>query len=248
MWSDCLVFCDCGFSLSALWCPLLVPTFLLGFLLPWTWDITWWPLLTLDVGYLLRAAVPDLGHGVSPLSHHSWPWTWGISSWPFLPHAATTPEPHPPDTDFTSLLVCGRLQIPVMERWEGFMSQSPRHSHMHVFTQEKFILDDGCVFLSEGHWMGFYLKSPGGVFFCWFSKMKGVAWGQVNTLPDLVSPGPPRGCKVVNCPHSFCNLLNKQITELLWASISSSIEWEKSVSHTHPNLRELCYHLIANIK
>ena len=31
VWSDWLVFCDCGFSLSALWCPLSVPTFLLGF-------------------------------------------------------------------------------------------------------------------------------------------------------------------------------------------------------------------------
>ena len=39
LWSDWLVFCDCGFSLSALWCPLSVPTVLLGFLLPWTWGI-----------------------------------------------------------------------------------------------------------------------------------------------------------------------------------------------------------------
>ena len=40
MWSDCLVVCDCGFSLSALWCPLSGPTILLGFLLPWTWGIS----------------------------------------------------------------------------------------------------------------------------------------------------------------------------------------------------------------
>ena len=32
LWSDWLVFCDYGFSLSALWCPLPVPTILLGFL------------------------------------------------------------------------------------------------------------------------------------------------------------------------------------------------------------------------
>ena len=31
-----LVVCDYGFSLSALWCPLSMPTILLGFLLPWT--------------------------------------------------------------------------------------------------------------------------------------------------------------------------------------------------------------------
>ena len=37
MWLDWLVVCDCGFSLSALWCPLSAPTILLGFLLPWTW-------------------------------------------------------------------------------------------------------------------------------------------------------------------------------------------------------------------
>ena len=35
MWSDWLAVCDCGFSLSALWCPLATPTILLGFLLPW---------------------------------------------------------------------------------------------------------------------------------------------------------------------------------------------------------------------
>ena len=40
MWSDWLVFCDCGFSLSALWCPLSASTILLGFLLPWMWGIS----------------------------------------------------------------------------------------------------------------------------------------------------------------------------------------------------------------
>ena len=76
MWSDWLVSCDCGFSLSALWCPLLAPTFLLGFLLPWTWvsfhscsSKAQPPLLTLDVGYLLIAAAPDLGRVISPVGH-----------------------------------------------------------------------------------------------------------------------------------------------------------------------------------
>ena len=40
MWSDWLVVCDCGFSLSALWCSLSAPIILLGFLLPWTWGIS----------------------------------------------------------------------------------------------------------------------------------------------------------------------------------------------------------------
>ena len=39
VWLDWLVFCDYGFSVSALWCPLATPTVLLGFLLPWTWGI-----------------------------------------------------------------------------------------------------------------------------------------------------------------------------------------------------------------
>ena len=40
MWSDWLVFCDYGFNVSALWCPLATPTILLGFLLPWRWGIS----------------------------------------------------------------------------------------------------------------------------------------------------------------------------------------------------------------
>ena len=39
MWLDWLVFCEYGFSVSALWCPLATPTILLGFLLSWAWDI-----------------------------------------------------------------------------------------------------------------------------------------------------------------------------------------------------------------
>ena len=37
VWLDWLVFCEYGFIVSALWCPLATPTVLLGFLLPWTW-------------------------------------------------------------------------------------------------------------------------------------------------------------------------------------------------------------------
>ena len=35
VWLDWLVFCEYGFSVSALWWPLATPTILLGFLLPW---------------------------------------------------------------------------------------------------------------------------------------------------------------------------------------------------------------------
>ena len=59
-------------------------------------------LLTLDEGYLLTAAPPDLERGVAPLGppapvqplllgcgvappgHHPWPWAWGSSSRPPL--------------------------------------------------------------------------------------------------------------------------------------------------------------------
>ena len=60
--------------MSALRCPLTTPTILLGFLLPGTWGMSSWLLqqeqtllLTLDKGYLLTAAPPDLECGVAPL-------------------------------------------------------------------------------------------------------------------------------------------------------------------------------------
>ena len=74
VWLDWLVFCDYGFGVSALWCPLATPTVLLGFLLPWTWGIS---------SRLLQqsaAIAPYLGQGVSPHHRPSWPWTWGSSS------------------------------------------------------------------------------------------------------------------------------------------------------------------------
>ena len=64
VWSDWLVFCDYGFSVSALWCPLATPTVLLGFLLPWMWSIS---------SQLLQPSAttaPYLWCGVAPLGHH----------------------------------------------------------------------------------------------------------------------------------------------------------------------------------
>ena len=66
VWLHWLVFCEYGFSASALWCPLATPTILLGFLLPWTWDIS---------SQLLQqstATAPYLGWWVSPHCHPSW--------------------------------------------------------------------------------------------------------------------------------------------------------------------------------
>ena len=76
MWSDWLVFCDYGFSVSALWCPLATPTVLLGFLLPWTWGIS------SQLFQQSAAVAPYLGQGLSPRCHPSWPWTWNSSSRP----------------------------------------------------------------------------------------------------------------------------------------------------------------------
>ena len=64
MWSDWLVFCDYGFRASALWCPLALPTVLLGFLLPWMWGIS--------------LAAP------AKRSHCSLPWMRCVPSWPSL--------------------------------------------------------------------------------------------------------------------------------------------------------------------
>ena len=68
VWLDWLVFCDYGFSVSALWYPLAIPTVLLGFLLPWTWGISSW-LLQQSI-----AAAPYLRWGVSSHCCPSWPW------------------------------------------------------------------------------------------------------------------------------------------------------------------------------
>ena len=76
LWSDWLFFCDYGFSVSALWCPLATPTILLGFLLYRTWGI---PSRLLQQS---TAAAPYLGRGGSSHGRPSWPWTWSSSSQP----------------------------------------------------------------------------------------------------------------------------------------------------------------------
>ena len=67
VWLDWLVFCEYGFSVFALCCPLATPTILLGFLLPWAWGIS--------SGLLQQSAAiaPYLGQGVSPHCRPSWP-------------------------------------------------------------------------------------------------------------------------------------------------------------------------------
>ena len=83
VWLDWLVFCEYGFSVSILWCPLAIPIILLGFLLPWAWGIS---------SQLLQqsaATAPYLGWGLSPHRHLSWPSMWDGSSRPSRAQAAT---------------------------------------------------------------------------------------------------------------------------------------------------------------
>ena len=74
LWSDCLVFYDYGISVPALWCPLTPPSSYLGFsylgrgVSLHSCSSKAQPLLlTLDQGYFLTAAPPDLERGVAPL-------------------------------------------------------------------------------------------------------------------------------------------------------------------------------------
>ena len=84
VWLDWLVFCEYGFSVSALWCPLAPSTILPGFLLTWAWGIS------SRVLQQSTAAAPYLGRGVSPYRHHSWPSTWDSTSMkPSHAHTAT---------------------------------------------------------------------------------------------------------------------------------------------------------------
>ena len=107
MWLDWLLFCDYGFSVSALWClSQHLPSYLgfsylgSGVCLHGCSSKAQLLLLTLDEGYLLTATPPDIehgvaplgppaptqpplvGHGVAPLSFHPWPRAWGSSSQP----------------------------------------------------------------------------------------------------------------------------------------------------------------------
>ena len=85
VWLDWLVFCEYGFSVSALWCPLATPTVLLEFLLPWAWGMS---------SQLLQqstATAPYLGWGLSPHRLPSWPSTWDSSSRPSCSLACMAP-------------------------------------------------------------------------------------------------------------------------------------------------------------
>ena len=101
LWSDWLVFCDYGFNVSALWCPLVnLPSYLGFSFLGHGVSLHGYSskaqslLLTLNEGYPLMTDPPDrecgvaplippapaqqllLGSGVFPLGCCPWPWVW----------------------------------------------------------------------------------------------------------------------------------------------------------------------------
>ena len=87
MWSDWLFVYDCGFSLSAFWCPLSAPAILVGFLLPWMWGITLWLLQqsAATAAYIQFSSVQSL----SPVRLFATPW---IACTPGLPVHHHLPE------------------------------------------------------------------------------------------------------------------------------------------------------------
>ena len=85
VWLDWIVFCEYGFSVFSLWCPLATPTVLLGFLFPWTWGIS------SRLPQQSAAVAPDLGGGISPHCRPSWPSTWDSSSRPSCACTAMAP-------------------------------------------------------------------------------------------------------------------------------------------------------------
>ena len=100
VWLDWLVFCEYGFSVSAVWCPLATPTVLgfsylgRGVSLHGCSSKAQPLLLILHEGYLLTVSSPDfergiaplgppapvqpplLGRGVAPPGHRPWPRTY----------------------------------------------------------------------------------------------------------------------------------------------------------------------------
>ena len=102
-------------------------------------------LLTLDMGYLLTAAAPDLGRGVDPFGRCSWPWNWGNSS--RCSCAAQLPplraQPH-----LSNSLI--RTNLPVTAHWAwGLTDCGPwaESGQAYISVQPQELLS-GCSYFS----------------------------------------------------------------------------------------------------
>ena len=92
VWLDWLVFCDYGFSVSALWCLSQHLLSYLGFSYLGR-GVSLRGCSSIAQPLLLQSAAtaPYLARGVSPHGRPSWPWTWSSSSWPCCACTMTAP-------------------------------------------------------------------------------------------------------------------------------------------------------------
>ena len=129
-----LVFCEYGFSVFALWCPLATPTILLGFLLPWSWGIS---------SRLLQqsaAIAPYLGRGVSPHRHPSWTSMWDSSS---RPSCARNINNFRYADDITLMAECEEelksLLIKVKAEWKSWLKAQHSENEDHGIRSHHFM-------------------------------------------------------------------------------------------------------------
>ena len=184
MWSDWLVFCDYGFSVSALWCPLTTPTILLGFLLPWTWGIS---------SRLLQqsaSTAPYLVLGVSPQCHHSWSWTWTSSSSPSFAHAASTPWTCGISPDYSLEGLTLKLQL------QYFV-----HLMQRTVSLEKILMLGRNEGQGEGDKRGWDVWMASGIQWSWVSASSGSWWWTRN-------PGVLQSMGLHTVGHNWTNEMN----------------------------------------
>ena len=139
MWSDWLVFCDYGFSVSVLWCPLATPTVLPGLLLPWTWGIS---------SQLLQQSTATA------------PWTWGGSSSWHCTGDRDQDHPHGKGMEKSKMAAWGRLT----NSWEKKRSEKQRRKERYKYLNAEFqriarrdkkaFLRDQCKEIEENNRMG----------------------------------------------------------------------------------------------
>ena len=148
MWSDWIVFCDYGFSVSALWWPLATPTILLGFLLHWTWSYSSWP-------------PADLRRGVAPLGRAS---ELSVTATALLKGAAAAAKLLQSCPTLCSPIDCRPPGSPIpwwfrQEHWSGLPFPSAMHESLKGASQCEMLSTepDLCLgvvysFPSACHW------------------------------------------------------------------------------------------------
>ena len=184
VWLDWLVFCEYGFSVFALWCPLATPTVLLGFLLPWTWGIS---------SRLLQqsaSTAPYLVLGVSPQCHHSWSWMWTSSSSPSCAHAASTPWTCGISPDYSLEGLTMKLQL------QYFV-----HLMQRTVSLEKILMLGRNESQGQGDERGWDGWIPSGIPWTSVSASSGSWWWTRN-------PGVLQSMRLHTVGHNWANEMN----------------------------------------